>query len=528
MKSPSLIALSLLALTAGNPAEAQASSHGIALDFSLPEVGSDNGSTGTPAIAGSSVDHLSGHEPAVVAIHAPLPIPPNAVNPPISQVAIALPASVYQGNAQALSAKVEGFAEALPPAPPTLVVPEVQVADASPAVVEAAALSPNRLPIALSFAFEPPVASDTVAQAETPAPELTPAVALSASEFAQVMESFVFEGGRDSLVARAIGSAEGTRTPTGGYTGAFNGHVDPGNQAWNLGTFSYQHGANSPEEADYKQLARLQSQAKIIQQKAEARGLTLDLTQTLNALDLANQSPLAALGQGGYMDRLVEAEAKGLEGSDAILWSRTYAYFDSDRQRWNAPGLGNTFQGVNRDQERRMNAIAQAVDRFGDIPATITQVAIAPLNESPASILDPAASPSQPLDLDNPVDQVIALDFDLPPKPALTAPVEMATMPESTLSPEVNPEASGLDAAAPPTPLTATQNPPPNVAVEPVAYDSVPAAVPQPMVWLPGQSQSEESAALVPADAASVQPLGNEHPSDEPSLATITSDWLLR
>ena len=59
-----------------------------------------------------------------------------------------------------------------------------------------------------------------------------------------------FEGGGDSLVAKSVGSAEGTRTPSGGYTRAYYGHVDPGNGVWNLGSYSYQHGAVSPQEAD--------------------------------------------------------------------------------------------------------------------------------------------------------------------------------------------------------------------------------------------------------------------------------------
>jgi hypothetical protein len=39
------------------------------------------------------------------------------------------------------------------------------------------------------------------------------------------------EGGSNSLVAIAIGTAEGTRTPIGSYTGAWWGHTDPGNGA---------------------------------------------------------------------------------------------------------------------------------------------------------------------------------------------------------------------------------------------------------------------------------------------------------
>jgi len=57
----------------------------------------------------------------------------------------------------------------------------------------------------------------------------------------------------DSALSVAIGNAEGTRTVSGGRTAAYSGHEDPGNGAWNAGTFSYQvkqGGAGSPAEAD--------------------------------------------------------------------------------------------------------------------------------------------------------------------------------------------------------------------------------------------------------------------------------------
>ncbi|NJO49709.1 MAG: hypothetical protein HC840_09975 [Leptolyngbyaceae cyanobacterium RM2_2_4] len=92
-------------------------------------------------------------------------------------------------------------------------------------------------------------------------------------------------------MATAVGSAEGTRTPDGGRTWAFQGHVDPGNGVWNLGTFSYQHGANSPDEADRKQLERLKGQAQTLRRAAQERGITLTLEEELNGIDLANQSP---------------------------------------------------------------------------------------------------------------------------------------------------------------------------------------------------------------------------------------------
>jgi hypothetical protein len=167
----------------------------------------------------------------------------------------------------------------------------------------------------------------------------------------------------DDLIRRAIGHAEGTLTVTGKETWAYNGHTDPGNQVWNQGAFSYQHEANSPQDADQKQLARLRRQEQQLQQQAEALNLTLSLEEWLNALDLANQAPAAALESGGYMDRLAESRHLFTDQQKAITWARTWSYWDLNLQAWNAPGLGNTELSIWADQARRQEAIAAAVVR---------------------------------------------------------------------------------------------------------------------------------------------------------------------
>ena len=169
----------------------------------------------------------------------------------------------------------------------------------------------------------------------------------------------LFEGGSASLVARAVGSAEGTRTPNGGYTSAYYGHIDPGNGVWNLGSFSYQHGASSPEQADDKQLRRLQQQAKELRRQTHVKSLQLSLIEELNGIDLANQAPLAALDRG-YVDWLYQAQA--LELSNPVVWARTKAFINPDTGYWDAPGLGNTWHSIYHDQLRRYDAIAQALE----------------------------------------------------------------------------------------------------------------------------------------------------------------------
>lgn len=183
----------------------------------------------------------------------------------------------------------------------------------------------------------------------------------------------LFEGGPESLVARTVGHAEGTRTADGEKTEAYYGHTDPGNGAWNLGSFSYQHGAQSPEAADAKQLQRLQRQAAQMRARAASLNMTLGLEEELNAIDLANQAPEAALGEGGYIDRLVEAYDKGLQGPDAILWARTWAYINPETGTWDAPGLGNTLWSIRDDQERRRRAIAQVL-KLSPTEATLALV----------------------------------------------------------------------------------------------------------------------------------------------------------
>jgi hypothetical protein len=137
--------------------------------------------------------------------------------------------------------------------------------------------------------------------------------------------------------------------------------VDPGNGVWNLGSFSYQHGASSPENADVRQLNRLRRQFDVILQTAASNGLELGLEEQLNGIDLANQAPLAALDRGGYVDRLRQAYAEGLRGSEAVLRARTYAFLNPNTNRWDAPGLGNREDSISRDQLRRLSAIANAI-----------------------------------------------------------------------------------------------------------------------------------------------------------------------
>jgi hypothetical protein len=284
--------------------------------------------------------------PAPVQIN---PIPESATAaPPITPLVI---------PAQASSAPSNSGTATLPPPPSLAAAVEpphltVTIARSEPARVEVQFHLP---PIAAPVPHPQPV----VVQPDPTAGGRSPASDFPIEETASHPD--LFAGGSDSLVAKAVGSAEGTRTPEGHRTPAYAGHVDPGNGVWNLGSFSYQHGASSPEAADAKQLRRLQTQAATLQAQANAKGIALTLAATLNGIDLANQSPRAALSRGGYIDRLDQAYDMGLQGAEAVLWARTRAFLDPDTDRWNAPGLGNTVHSITADQARRQQAIDRAI-----------------------------------------------------------------------------------------------------------------------------------------------------------------------
>ncbi|NJL47852.1 MAG: hypothetical protein HC929_10675 [Leptolyngbyaceae cyanobacterium SM2_5_2] len=409
-----LTANALLAIFGGAPARAD----DMALSFDLPTIARPE----PPAAAkAESTPAPLGDAPQ------PLPIPKGAGSPPMRfHSPQQLPSQVYrQAVAVALN---EGATPAsiLPPAPPQLAANPVMAAmEPASAAASLSPLQPSTPPepekevIALSFEVVPLPAAIV---AEAPPPASAEDLLLS-----------LFEGDSDSLVARAVGSAEGTRTPSGGITAAYFGHTDPGNQVWNMGTFSYQHGATSAVEADQKQLQRLRSQSEVLRKRALSHGLTLTLEETLNGIDLANQSPRAAIGRVGYIERLAEAKLeKGLTGPDAIIVARTRSYINPDTERWNAPGLGNTEANITRDQRRRAQAIAKAVEAYRQ-----QQPDLDPATWSLGPPLDPAlaaaALPKSPPEEVDAADVIFQLWTDgKEPAPSLAA----EPMPETENQPE--------------------------------------------------------------------------------------------
>ncbi|MEM9804091.1 MAG: hypothetical protein AAF959_02340 [Cyanobacteria bacterium P01_D01_bin.56] len=298
----------------------------------------------------------------------PLPIPQAAGNPPvrITQTTTSLPRNVI--------ASVRVL-----PAPPLSALPTTRIL---PPLNIATNKKTRDRESRIGLSFSP---AEVVAKVK-PQPNAT------TGPITTSIPDWIYEGGANSLVARVVGSAEGTRAANGQPTRAYYGHTDPGNGVWNMGTFSYQHGANSPEEADNKQLKRLKRQGKALTDQAHQADLPMTLGEILNGLDLANQSPRAALDQGGYIDRLAQARQKGMSNDNAIVWARTYAYLDPKTRRWNAPGLGNTLSSITRDQQRRHDAVARAFNYYqaelpasqseGTVSLTATTIAQNPISSS--------------------------------------------------------------------------------------------------------------------------------------------------
>ena len=159
----------------------------------------------------------------------------------------------------------------------------------------------------------------------------------------------------DETLMKAIGKAEGTVDGHLNPDADYHGHIDPGNGAANLGFFSYQHGASSPQEADQKQLQRLRNAEREIQTQAVGKfGQPLSEAALLTALDLWNQAPLA--GQD-FVTHLPTHDPS----PEQIIEARAKSYIDPMTGALDAPGLGNSMGNVEADQARRTEANLSAL-----------------------------------------------------------------------------------------------------------------------------------------------------------------------
>ena len=221
--------------------------------------------------------------------------------------------------------------------------------------------------------------------------------------------------GSNAPAAIVIGNAEGTRRPDGGFTAAYGGHTDPGNAVHNRGSFSYQHTATSPADADRRQLATLQGRLPTYEAAARGAGLDPNNARLASAyLDLYNQSPSAAQR---FLNQLGTLRGQPIDAAH-ITNLRVNSYVDASTGRRfqlaNGGQAGSGFVNIARnqlghapteaqvqaviraDQQRRTNAVETALNRQGLLtgsatPATATTAtAPAAASGSAARILEVA------------------------------------------------------------------------------------------------------------------------------------------
>lgn len=210
--------------------------------------------------------------------------------------------------------------------------------------------------------------------------------------------------GSNAPAAIVIGNAEGTRRPNGGFTAAYGGHTDPGNAAHNRGSFSYQHAATSPADADRRQLQTLRGRLPAYEAAARQAGLNPNNARLASAyLDLYNQSPSAAQR---FLNQLGTLRGQPIDAAH-ITNLRVHSYVDAaSGERFRLSGGGQAGSGfaniarqqlgrtpteaevqavIRADQQRRTNAVEAALGAQG---------LLAPTAAAPAAPAAPAASAS--------------------------------------------------------------------------------------------------------------------------------------
>ena len=177
-----------------------------------------------------------------------------------------------------------------------------------------------------------------------PLPQLAAATPVPAPSMAMTSINHPF--------ALAIGIAEGTRTANGGVTSAYYGHSDPGNGVRNQGNFSAQQGQASPQIADRQWLGKLTRQQMTYQPLLERIGVrrgTQGYNRLMfNILDLTVQAPAAV---PDFVAKAPQMLRQGLT-VESIAKARSDSFY-MPSGRLNAPGFGNSYSRLFRDQRSR-------------------------------------------------------------------------------------------------------------------------------------------------------------------------------
>ena len=157
----------------------------------------------------------------------------------------------------------------------------------------------------------------------------------------------------DQEIICSIGDSEGTRDINCQPNQAYYGHNDPvqGGRCRNIGTFSYQHCANSPEEADAKWLVKIREAENNMQAEAKARfGEYLSPKAIAAGVDAFTQSPQASTV---YVRNLPSANPSFEEIVDARIRSLN----------WSRARSGGRPMNVRADQRRRVSELWRHIHR---------------------------------------------------------------------------------------------------------------------------------------------------------------------
>ena len=151
-----------------------------------------------------------------------------------------------------------------------------------------------------------------------------------------------------------IGVAEGTRTASGGYTKAYYGHTDPGDGNLNRGTVSGGRNSNaSPQMVDQKWMGTLTNVQQRMRGSLIVHGLqpgTAGYNRMMfNLMDLTVQSPAAARDFAGKLIQMKNADWT----VESIAKARADSYINPETGRLDAPGFGNNYQRLIKDQRSR-------------------------------------------------------------------------------------------------------------------------------------------------------------------------------
>ena len=152
-----------------------------------------------------------------------------------------------------------------------------------------------------------------------------------------------------------IGIAEGTRTISGGYTRAYQGHTDPGDGFRNRGTVSGGRGMGNatPKQVDAYWMRELTARSARLAPVIARAGLqpgTVGYNRLMfNYLDLSVQSPLAAQG---FAAKLSSMKA-GNWSIEVMAKARADSFYNPVTGRLEAGGFNNNYSRLLGDQRSR-------------------------------------------------------------------------------------------------------------------------------------------------------------------------------